>query len=276
MADQVTLAKPRRFRRPSAWAIFAVIVAGIIGFVAGKWMEQQRTRLLMQNHFLWNFEKSFRSGRTKLLGRPRIEEVSEDVRLYHQVLRPFAPLELKVVEYRIVAQFAGPTGPHWGGWSYYCHLDSVNLITAFSFIQSEHRNLLKTAPKAYVPWTNEMVDGIPITNGAEAKIVSLTDPATIGQPVQLVVNSPAGTRTEVALIPEGLAVAPPTAQPPDSTGNVTWTWTLKPTQRREATIEIKCFEPFGKVELVRNTRKNFNVSPAANSSNSPDAVVPVD
>ena len=120
--------------------------------------EQKNQRL-----FLSRFESSFTSAEVTLLGTPKIDEQQRTLIPESRFMSFRAPGQN---EYRVIAPIEINGQQRWRIWTYVCNGDQNDGIYGFAYADAPVREQLPSKPfplVRYIPWSTEMVDGIPVT-----------------------------------------------------------------------------------------------------------------
>lgn len=240
----------------SVW-LRRLVLAALSTFVAcgigGYWLHDtaQTAKTERRDAFLTQFRESFRSGIVVLRGEPQLMSIER------WSIRPafFAPPA--VSEYRITAPILVDDVEKWGVWNYSCNSGHGDGIFEFGYVETLSPNQFPLPPapaKRYIPWAEEMVDGIPVTACPAAQVVSVTSPAPFNQPITLVARCPPGTTCEPVVFPSDAVMASLAEQSPDENGVMQWTFSLSPKYRPPSQIRVilKCTE-FRGTERLENS-----------------------
>ena len=193
--------KKTRRRTWVRWGIgFAVILIGSAGFLAYLEHDRRLKDQQRQTVFVDKFRASFISGEQTLVGPVTIEEIHRTWMPEYGSIRPPG-----VNEYVVTAQFEENGNTKWGRWIYTCNEETNDLIYKHSFANAATQANLPKFPKplqkALVEPSWQLIDGVPVTAGPSATLVSVSSKVRVNEPLQIRATAPLGTECIIECFP---------------------------------------------------------------------------
>ena len=240
-------------RRKLSITLTVVTVFVVVIVVAFRYV-RQRASAQKQAAFLARFEPSFNSGTMRLVGAPQVEVID---RILMPEFGPFTFRAPEVNEYVVTAQFERNDALMWGRWLYTTNGAHGDAIYKFSYAESSQPGALPSFPRplqAYIPITTQLVDGIPLTAGASAQVVSVSSPIKVTDPITVTASAPAGTTCRVQIFPADALLSAPASKQPGPDGTVSWTCGVNPRYAgTNLSVSILCEERRGSKTLENST-----------------------
>jgi hypothetical protein len=240
----------RHRKTVTAFLLVPVIVAAF-WFARGRDSAMNAER---ESRVLTLFQQSFNSSATQLVGEATVEGINRRwmPELGFGTVRP-----LEVNEYVVTAKFKRNGLVKWGRWLYTCNGNHGDGIFKYSYSEANLANALPSFPlplQKFIPWTTQLIDGVPSTAGASATNVSVSSPVHVTDNLIVVASAPPGTVCRMQVFPPDALSSPVEPQQPTVDGSVKWTCRLNPRYAgSRLSLSIHCSEPLGTRMLENST-----------------------